>query len=123
MTDTLTQPTEQERAARALELANLRVDTCREDFRRASAALVAAKQAMLTALVANAKANPHPWAGMEVYRVMGGKDVRHRMERGRVALMEIADPNASHISVGSWYVRLDSGSAAWLDGNWKPELF
>jgi hypothetical protein len=116
-------PTEQEAAARNLELARIRVDTCREDFRRASVALSAAKRALVTAELESAKLNPHPWAGMEVYRLMGGKDVRHRMETGKVSLMEQPDPNASHISVGMWYVRLDNGSAAWLDGNWKPELF
>jgi hypothetical protein len=99
-----------EDALKAVTEANARyIDACKE---------------LADARLDHARENPHPWAGMHVYKVMKGDKTRTRAVYGVVVFKERNDPDYgnSHIMPGSYYVLVDNKSAHWLDDTWQLDL-
>jgi hypothetical protein len=99
-----------ERAIEAVHLAN-------QEYIKACKDLGYAK-------VALARANPHEWYGMNVYRIMGGEHIRNRIERGVVCFkdFETLDYGNPHIAPGSYYVLVDGKTAHMLNNDWQLDL-
>jgi len=74
--------------------------------------------------LAVARETPHPWMGMQVYRVMKGEKVKHRIENGVVCFKGYDTPNYGnpHIQPGSYYVLVNNKTAHWLDNSWQLDL-
>lgn len=106
-----------EAAREAVEAARDRVHVANQDY-------IKACMALSTANLEHARANPHPWMGMAVYRIMGGGELKTRSEHGRVCFKDRGsdDYGNPHIPIGAYYVLIDNRRAAWLDESWLLEL-
>lgn len=71
-----------------------------------------------------ARKQPHPWLGLNVYRIMGGEGLRNRIEHGTVCFKDIQTPDYGnpHIAPGSYYVLVDGKSAHLLNKDWELDL-
>jgi hypothetical protein len=95
-----------------------------EEVEHANRRYVKALKNLSDAKMDMARSNPHEWFGMQVYRIMGGGQLRTRAEHGIVSFKDYQTPDYgnSHISPGSYYVLVDGKSAHALTKEWELDL-
>jgi hypothetical protein len=105
------------RAEQEVELALMEVHSANERYIKACSALGKAKLEL-------ARSTPHPWLGQQVYRIMGGGNIRTRAEHGIVHFKDFHCPDYGnpHIKPGSYYVLVDGKSAHALTKEWELDL-
>jgi len=80
---------------------------------------------LVKATIDYARANPHPWMGMNVYRIQKAEGLKRRYETGVVCFKDFDTPDYEnpHIGVGKYFVLVGGKSAHWLDeNNWHIEI-
>ena len=108
----------------SIEEAEAAVKKALADVHDANQAYIKACKALSRAQIDAARENPHPWLGMTVYRVMGGGELKRRLEHGVVRFKDTGEDDFGnpHIPFGSYYVLVGGNAAKWLDETWNLEL-
>jgi hypothetical protein len=104
--------------------AEYHVETAKRRLETAQANYLRATKRLTIAQVADARANPHEWLGMSVYRIMTAIKGRSRIERGTVQFKDFDTPDYGnpHIAIGHYYVLTEKQTAHQLDQTWLLEL-
>ena len=108
----------------AVEFATLLVERALKHVHAANEDYIQACKVLARAKLEAARATPHPWLGMQVYRFMGGTGIRNRIEHGLVCFKDFQTPDYGnpHIAPGSYFVLVDNKTAHLLNNNWELDL-
>ena len=108
----------------SVRMATTRVEVALKRVHEANERYIQACRELAHAKIEVARAKPHPWHNMTVYRIMGGTGIRSRAEYGIVSFKDLSSPDYGnpHIAPGSYYVLVDGKSAHLLNNDWQFDL-